>query len=68
MPMLATGVLEHGIEARPAVTALGTRYAGVGMSLDHLPATALRNLPKLADLVLDCLRVCAHADVKSSAL
>jgi hypothetical protein len=48
------GVFQHGIEARPAVSALGVGDAGVAINLDHFPAAALSNLAKLADLVRIC--------------
>jgi hypothetical protein len=54
----ATSVLEHGVEPGPLVPALGTADAGVLIDLDKLSATAVGNLPQLADLVLDSLSVC----------
>jgi hypothetical protein len=57
-------VVEHGIEARPAVSAFGAADAGVPVNLDHFPATALGDLAKLADLVFDRLVVCADADIQ----
>jgi len=36
--------------------------------LDHLPATALRDLAELNNLVLDGLVICRHAHVERGAL
>src|SRR5215469_12269448 len=34
-------VVQHGVEARPAVSALGAADSGVAVNLDNLPAAAL---------------------------
>src|SRR6516164_6890017 len=51
------GIFEHGIEPRTLVAAFGARDACVPVDLDHLPAAALGNPLKLADLVLDGLSI-----------
>src|SRR5262249_11783118 len=41
---------------------------GIPIDLDNLPAAALGDLPKLADLVLDGLRVCRDPDIERGSL
>ena len=48
----AAGVIEVGIECWAFVSTLGTADALVGVDLDDSPATALRNLPQQAVLVV----------------
>ena len=57
-------VLQHGIEATPAVSALGAADTGIPVNVDNLPAAALGDLGKLADLFLDRLVVRAHSHVQ----
>src|SRR4029077_10084899 len=59
-----TGVLEHRIEARPSVSPLGARDARIAIDLDHIPSTPHGDLPQLAHLIFDRLRVRADPHVQ----
>jgi hypothetical protein len=56
------------VQARPSVSALGAADASVPVDLHDFPAAALGNLAKLADLILDGLRICADSHVKRGLL
>jgi hypothetical protein len=49
--LLGVDGLEEGVEARPLIPAFGSRYAGVLIDLDDLPAGTLGNDAKLTALV-----------------
>jgi hypothetical protein len=55
------------VEAGPLVPALGSTDASILVDLDDLPAAALGDLPKLANLVFDGLRISrdSHASVET---
>src|SRR5262249_13202739 len=61
-------VLQHGVQARTLITALGAADARIAVGLDHGPSAALGNLPELAVLALDRLVVSGHAQVQRHAL
>src|SRR5215467_426235 len=61
-------VREHGIEAMPSVSSLSPRDAGVAVDLNHIPATPLGDLAKLADLIFHRLSVRADPHVQRRAL
>src|SRR5262249_21477618 len=63
-----TGVLEHGIEARPPVSPLSAGDARIAVDLDHIPTTPLGDLPMLADLTFRRLRVGADPHVQRRGL
>src|SRR5262249_28077086 len=62
------GVLEHGIEARPSVSSLGAGDACVAVDLHDVPTTPPGDLPKLADLIFNGLRVRAYSHIQCRAL
>src|SRR5215831_11824546 len=63
----ATGI-EHGVEPWPLVPALGTADASILVDLDDLPDAALCDRPKLADPVLDGLRISRDPHVERGSL
>jgi hypothetical protein len=54
--------------SRPFRASLGAADAGIVVNLDHLPAAALGDLPKLAQLVLDRLVIGAYAGIDRGTL
>ena len=61
-------ILEHLVEARAPVTALGTADTGIVILRDDLPAPPFGDLPQGGDLVLDGLLVGGNPDIDGSAL
>src|SRR5215469_15530449 len=61
-------ILEHLVEARTLIAALGTADTRVAVLLDHLPAPPLGDLAQGDDLVLDGLLIGRYADVNCGAL
>ena len=61
------GVLEHRVEPRALVSALGAADAGIRVDMDHGPSPPLGDLAELADLVVDGLLVGGDAHVERCA-
>ena len=61
-------LLQHFIETRTLVPALGSTYSRVAESLDNLPTSAHGDLSEPCNLILHRLPVCADADVQGCAL
>src|SRR5258706_6381399 len=62
------GVLEHLIQARTILAALGTADPCILICLDNFPSAPLSDVPKLLELVLDGLVIGADTDIDRGAL